>query len=131
MSLENPLTFVRSIKGAPASVLWALIFTRCAMTGRELQQWTGYADENVATATSLPRMLVWISAGSERGHWGLAEGRGSPLEADTPEPCALRALNNDDSLPIAQSLQEESLTTIAPGGQLRKAMRAAGIKDRA
>jgi len=79
MQFENPMTFVRSLKGAPASVLWALVFTRQMMTALELQQWTGYKGDNLTVALRLLVDLGWIVARSTRGPWGLAEGRQLPL----------------------------------------------------
>jgi hypothetical protein len=60
-------------------VLWALVFTRRAMTGLELQQWTGYKDDNIKLAVRLLVDLGWVIARSSRGPWCLAEGRQLPL----------------------------------------------------
>lgn len=79
MQLENPLTFVRSLKGAPASVLWAFFFTRHAMTALELSQWTGYKGDNLTVALRLLVDLGWLTARSSRGPWCLVEGRQLPL----------------------------------------------------
>lgn len=78
--LENPMTFVRSLKGAPISVLFALMFTQRAMTSLELQNWTGYKDDNITLATKLLAELGWVVAISKRGPWALADqGRQLPL----------------------------------------------------
>lgn len=76
---ENPMTFVRALKGAPASILWALIFTKAMMTALELQQWTGYRDDAITPALRLLVALGWVVARTPRGPWGLAEGRQLPL----------------------------------------------------
>jgi len=79
MQLENPTTFVRAIKGAPASILWAFLFTRRALTALELQEWTGYKGDNITVAVRLLVNLGWLSARSPRGPWCLCEGRQFPL----------------------------------------------------
>ena len=78
-TFENTLTFVRSIKGAPASILWAMVFTKRMMTALELAEWTGYKGDNITVAVRLLTNLGWITAQSSRGPWGLAEGRQLPL----------------------------------------------------
>ncbi len=93
MSFENPMTFVRSLKGAPASVMLALLFARHPMTNRELERWTGYADAAVAQAARLLVDLGWISALGPRGPWTLPAGRQLPLmqqpDAELPDSTAL------------------------------------------
>lgn len=79
MQLENSETFVRAIKGAPASILWAFFFTRRAMTALELQEWTGYKGDNITVALRLLVNLGWLSARSARGPWCLCDGRQFPL----------------------------------------------------
>lgn len=76
---ENTMTFVRSLKGAPASVLWALVFHRQMMTALELAQWTGYKGDNITVAVRLLVDLGWVTARSARGPWGLVAGRQLPL----------------------------------------------------
>ncbi len=109
MHFENSMTFVRSIKGAPASVLWALLFTRRAMTSLELQQWTGYKDDNIKLAVRLLTDLGWITARSARGPWSLAQGRQLPLTLESDliglEPASSTCSSH--SLPLEQELQEE------------------------
>jgi len=80
MIYENPQTFVRSIKGAPASVLFALFFVRRPMTGQELQRWTGYGDDNITNAVHLLTDLGWLVAITPRGPWSLSgKSRQLPL----------------------------------------------------
>jgi hypothetical protein len=83
MQLENSETFVRAIKGAPASILWAFFFTRRAMTALELQEWTGYKGDNITVALRLLVNLGWLSARSARGPWCLSDGRQFPLMAES------------------------------------------------
>ena len=75
---QTPLTFFRSLKGAPAAVLCVLGFTGRAMTNQELQRWTGYGREQVAHAARLLEGLEWISAPTALGPWSLAAARALP-----------------------------------------------------
>ncbi len=79
MSFENLVTFVRSMKGAPASVLLSLIFSRKSLTNRELQRWTGYSDDTITQATRLLVDLGWITASGPHGPWCLAAAPQLPL----------------------------------------------------
>ena len=79
MSFENLVTFVRTMKGAPASVLLALMFSRQPLTNRELQRWTGYSDDTVSQATRLLVDLGWITARGPHGPWCFSAGRRLPL----------------------------------------------------
>lgn len=78
---ENPMTFVRSCKGAPISVLVALSFIRGPATSFELQKWTGYKDDNITLATRLLVDMGWLVAITARGPWALAAGKQLPLGA--------------------------------------------------
>jgi len=83
MQFDNPMTFVRSLKGAPISILVAFMINRHAMTALELQQWTGYKGDNITAAVRLLEVEGWLSARSPRGPWCLVEGRQMPLMADS------------------------------------------------
>lgn len=95
MQFENTMTFVRALKGAPASVLWALLFTKRMMTALELQQWTGYKGDNITVAVRLLVDLGWAVARSPRGPWGLAEGRQLPLMPGIGQTEALKPPDSD------------------------------------
>lgn len=68
---------VRSLKGAPVSILIALIVAhtqlgRSSLSAKELQDWTGYANEKVTAGARLlmgSAMIVKARVG-----WALAEG---------------------------------------------------------
>lgn len=80
---ENPLTFVRSLKGAAASVLWAFFFCRRAMTVKELVIWTAWKGDNVIEALHMLVETGWLTSQSSRGPWNLVEGRQFPLMAES------------------------------------------------
>ena len=94
MQFENMMTFVRAIKGAPASILWALMITQRMMTALELQTWTGYKGDNITTSVRLLEELGWVVAKSSRGPWGLAEGRQLPLMSGIEQ---IASFENPDS----------------------------------
>jgi hypothetical protein len=74
-AIENPLTFVRSLKGAPLSVIWALLFVRRPMTGEELELWTGYTDDTLRKALRLLVSQGCVSAHGAHGPWSLSSAK--------------------------------------------------------
>jgi hypothetical protein len=124
------MIFVQSVKGAPASVLLALAFSRRAMSHQELQVWTRCGHRQVTFALRSLTAMGWVSARTTRGPWKLARGRQLPALQAPAEPSALRALSSDDSLTGDHSFSsEETLTTSAPSGQLMEALFEAGIQE--
>ncbi len=53
MQIQNPMMFTRSIKGAPSSVLWALLLTRQPLTVRQLCAYTDYKPDTVREAMAV------------------------------------------------------------------------------
>lgn len=111
MQFENPMTFVRSLKGAPASVLWAFFYTRQAMTALELQQWTGYKGDNLTVALRLLVDLGWVSARSSRGPWCLVEGRQLPLMGESDLIGVRPGVDVDVDISFSPPTNTTSLTT--------------------
>jgi hypothetical protein len=76
-AISNPMLTIRSLKGSSLSVLVALVVARVvckrdSLSARELQDWTGYSDENVTSgARLLTQMALIVKA---RIGWALAEG---------------------------------------------------------
>ena len=108
MSFENPLTFVRSLKGAPASVFLALLCARRPMTNRELQRWTGYSEQTVSQAAHLLADLGWLSPLGPRGPWTLGEGRQQPLMESLPEEIVEAAASSQDDQTNAPQDSEDA-----------------------
>lgn len=50
MQIQNPMMFVRSIKGAPSSILWVLVLVRQALTIRQFCAYTDYKPDTVREA---------------------------------------------------------------------------------
>lgn len=92
---ENPMTFVRAMKGAPLSIFVAFLLVQRPMTNEELVRWTGYADDNIRAGLRLLVDLGWVSSRSPRGPWTLADGRQLPLMSgdvfDNPEKIGVEA----------------------------------------
>lgn len=80
------VSFLRAMKGAPASILMALLLTGRAHTQRELQLTTGYSDKPVSEGLALLE-LAGVVRHEERG-WVLAvrPEELAPLMANTREP---------------------------------------------
>jgi len=132
MQFENPTTFVRAIKGAPASILWAFFFTRRVMTALELQEWTGYKGDNITVAVRLLVNLGWLSARSPRGPWCLVEGRQLPLMNDESDligfmPSSSSSSSSKLNLPSNLEEQEEQDDSDLIG--VVAALDAAGIRE--
>jgi hypothetical protein len=53
MQIQNPMMFVRSIKGAPSSVLWVLVLVRQALTVNQLCAYTGFKPDAVRDAVNV------------------------------------------------------------------------------
>lgn len=120
MKFENTMTFVRALKGAPASVLWALLLTRQMMTALELQQWTGYKGDNITVAVRLLVDLGWVVARSSRGPWGLADGRQLPLmpglddgEASKPSESDLIGFGSSTTTTTKEIIENKSSVVVA------------------
>jgi hypothetical protein len=74
MTEAQKIAFLHTVKGAPALVLLALSSVGRAMTNRELQLFTGYAEENVSHAISLLVAMGFVTMKGPRGPWSLAPG---------------------------------------------------------
>lgn len=94
MQFETPLTFVRSLKGAPISILVACMFAKKALTNSELQMWTGYRDEAITESTKLLCTLGWLVAHSRVGPWSLGDGRQLPLMSVADELAAVAGVED-------------------------------------
>jgi hypothetical protein len=143
MQFENPLTFVRAMKGAAISILVACMFARKALTNLELQMWTGYKDEAITEASKLLCTLGWLVAHSRVGPWSLAEGRQLPLMAIADELAVVAGessgfsgtgssssnskLNGPSNLEEQEEQESSGFSGTLPG--VLDALDAAGIRE--
>lgn len=123
------MTFVQSIKGAPASVLLALGFTRRPMSHQELQIWTRCGPAQITFALRSLTAAGWVSARTSRGPWSLANGRHVPVALNVDEANDFKSLNNDDGILEHQASDEQTLTTNGHRNQLLTALLEAGIEE--
>jgi hypothetical protein len=144
MQFENPMTFVRSLKGAPVSILMAFFFARKALTALELRMWTGYQDEAITVSLRLLVDLGWLTARSARGPWCLTEGRQLPLmnllenETLNQDESGLTGFSPDSSsssssklnIPTIEEEEEEDHESGLTGFVAnKKALEEAGIRE--
>jgi len=142
MTFENPMTFVRAMKGAPASVLWAFLFSRKPMTITELQTWTAYRRETIAEALRMLTDLGWLSTRSSRGPWALTSGRQLPLMDDVDffdigDSSSCSSSNRKDARleqeqeePMSIFSTSRELTDLSgPNSEARRALVEAGVRE--
>jgi hypothetical protein len=141
MQFENPLTFVRSMKGAPISILVACMFARKALSNLELQMWTNYNDEAITKAARLLCTMGWLTAVGRQGPWSLSEGRQLPLMDIADELVAVagsdpvfpdrRSSSSQRDFEVTSYLPQEQEEGERSGfsGSLLAALDAANIKE--
>jgi hypothetical protein len=79
MTVNDPaMSFFRTMKGAPHSVLAVLAYHGRPMTHRELQTWTGYHADTIRRATQDLMQMGWLAAQTPSGPWYVAHGRRVP-----------------------------------------------------
>ena len=79
MTATDPaMSFYRTMKGAPHTVLAVLAYNGRPMTNRELQLWTGYHADTITRAMQDLIELGWLAAQTSSGPWYLAHGRRVP-----------------------------------------------------
>lgn len=126
-SVQHPMLFVQSLKGAPASVLLALAIAGRFMSHQELQLWTRCGHTQVTMALRQLQTLGWARARSRRGPWVLADGFGVTTPFLFSSRSALKALNDNDDSP--NHIEEDSSSSSARREQLRRVMEQQGIED--
>lgn len=70
--IENPMRFVREMKGAPLSVVVLLALTNLALTNQAICTGTGYSDKTVAGALEYLEGIGMVVRAA--GGWRIAEG---------------------------------------------------------
>ena len=79
MTAADPaMSFFRTMKGAPHSVLAVLAYHGRPMTNRELQLWTGYHADTITRAVQDLMQMGWLTAQTPSGPWLMAHGRRVP-----------------------------------------------------
>jgi hypothetical protein len=75
---DQAMSFFRTMKGAPHTVLAVLAYNGRPMTNRELQLWTGYHADTITRATQDLIQMGWLAAQTPTGPWLMAHGRRVP-----------------------------------------------------
>lgn len=81
---SDRITLLRSLKGAPASIILALVFCGHAMTNRQLEQATGYSDKPISKGLALLELHGLTQYNGYAYGWSLtAAARQLPLFPDS------------------------------------------------
>jgi hypothetical protein len=88
---DQAMSFFRTMKGAPHSVLAVLAYHGRPMTNRELQLWTGYHADTITRATQDLLQMGWLAAHTPSGPWFVAPGRRVPCLHTRPAVQSQRA----------------------------------------
>ena len=73
MKPEN-MTLVRSLQGAPASIMIALMVTGVSMLNKDLCLWTGYSGKPVSEGLVLLEVLGIVQDNGRVNGWSLCGG---------------------------------------------------------
>lgn len=70
----DKIEFVRGLKGAPASIVLALVFCGGALTNADLEQMTGYSDKPIAKGLALLELKGLVQYNGFQYGWSLTAG---------------------------------------------------------
>jgi hypothetical protein len=127
-AVQQPMLFVQSLKGAPASVLLALAIAGRFMSHQELQLWTRCGKDQVTFALKTLTHLGWAVGQTVRGPWALAR----PLAVTPPGlPVTANPLKglSSSSDSLNSTHKEEVLQASPSRKELLDSMYAAGIRE--
>jgi hypothetical protein len=103
----NPLTILRSLKGAPLSCLMALMFATKPVGKEWLSRITGYSDKPVAAALDYLLEMGFVTTSGRYESWQIKQNVFQlPLGPENPLPESSR--NNSDSLPTTTAINIDS-----------------------
>lgn len=89
------VSFLHSMKGAPASIIIALALTGVSLTNEDLQLVTGYSDKPISKGLALLELHGLAQHNGRRYGWSLPQGIQLPLF-----PSALLGKGHDRSAPL-------------------------------
>ncbi len=113
--MQNPMMFTRSVKGAPASILFALLLTRQAMTVKVLCTYTDYKPDSIREALDVLTNYGLVRE-NKLAHgesiFGLAEGYDMLLPGINPR--ALGMVGKQAGITAEEDIEEpQRVGTIA------------------
>ena len=103
----NPLTALRSLKGAPLSCLVALMFANQPVGKEWLARVTGYSDKPVSSAMDYLLEMGFVINGGRTESWELNQEM-KHLVMGNPELLLESSRNNSDSNPTTTALIKDS-----------------------
>ena len=107
----NPLTALRSLKGAPLSCLVALFFANQPVGKKWLARVTGYSDKPVSSAMDYLLEMGFVTSAGRCESWQIKKNIFHlPLNLENPLPESSQ--NYSDSLPTTNALNIESNTVV-------------------
>jgi hypothetical protein len=121
------LSFVQSLKGAPASALVALAVTGRFMSNRDLQLWTRCGKNQITFAMKSLVRIGWVAARTSRGPWVLARPIGILGSDECCQRIPFKGLSSS-----SESLNSSDRETILPSPRRRElleAMAGFGIRE--
>ena len=105
----NPLTVLRSLKGAPLSCLMALMFATQPVGKEWLSRITGYSDKPVSAALDYLLEMGFVTCSGRYESWQIKQNVFQlPLGPENPLPESSR--NYSDSLPTTTAINIDSST---------------------
>ena len=107
MSNINPLTALRSLKGAPLSCLVALMFANQPVGKEWLARVTGYSDKPVSAAMDYLLEMGFVTNAARTESWEL-HSQIRQLMIGNPELLLESSRNNSDSEPTTTALNTDS-----------------------
>jgi hypothetical protein len=103
--LDDPIKMLRQLKGAPLSVLLALVWTRTRLSADFLVTVTGYTDKPVTQALKLLTAYGWIT--KVQGGWQVSAGVQLPLMLEESEKFRSSSCSSSKEVGINYSEEEQ------------------------
>jgi len=114
MMTSDQIGLLRSLKGAPASIVLALVFCGHALKNRELEQMTGYSDKPISKGLALLELHRLVQYNGYAYGWSLtAAARQLPLFPDSLlGDGQSRNISEVGEFPTSSSSSSSSLLTL-------------------
>lgn len=112
MPEPDQFQLIRTIRGAPATILILLMLRGASMTNLEISRWTGYSDKPITTALITLQHLGLVQNNGRAHGWSLRAGAHQlplmhVLEGSYPQPVEKEI----GKIPIIGNIPISSLTT--------------------
>ena len=131
LNVDGNRMILRALKGAPVSVVLALMMARGGLGVRELQGWTGYSDKPVRAALRVLGELGLVQRHAYHSGWLLtARGRQMVLgEGATPENLRSAGSSSGSSLIDGVRVLPETTTTTTVTPENFRSEHAPGFEE--